>query len=285
VRGAGWLSPLLALGLLATTSPTARADLRGDNRNDGAAVRMNEEETASLPTTAQVAGATVRYAYDFRVHCDQSAAGAVENNCRAAIMACDGTNGPGPLADVLRREVSAAGVAGPWRVIGTTCYPPASIQPQVTLTMIRNAFHLTPWAKPVVDTKPAGNATLVNLKTYYRVVWSTDGFQPGEVNTIDPATMLGHRVEIRPRAQSYSYDFGDGQFSGPTLSEGGIYPTGDVVHRYPKAGQYVVSVTTTWSADFRVDGGPWTPIPDAVVVPGPDTSVTVKAARGVLVNQ
>ncbi|MBK8758042.1 MAG: hypothetical protein IPM08_13245 [Actinomycetales bacterium] len=276
---------LVGLALCCLHAPPGWADVGGSYGDDGATVRMNEEETAALPTTAQVAGSTVRYVYDFRVHCDQSAAGAVENNCRAAIMACDGTNGPGPLTDVLRREVSAAGVAGPWRLIGTTCYPPASIRPQVTLTMIRNAFHLTPWAKPVVDTQPAGNVTLVNLKTYYRIVWSTDGFQPGEVNVIDPTTMLGHRVEIRPRAQSYSYNFGDGQSSGPTMSEGGVYPTGDVVHRYPKAGQYVVSVTTTWSADFRVDGGAWAPIPDSVVVPGPDTTVTVKAARGVLVNE
>lgn len=40
----------------------------------------------------------------------------------------------------------------------------------------------------------------------------------------------------------------------------------------------------TWSADFRVDGGAWTPIPETVTVPGPDTVVTVKRARAVLVG-
>ena len=40
--------------------------------------------------------------------------------------------------------------------------------------------------------------TLVGLKTFYRVNWSSQGYEPGEVEAIDPARMLGRRVEIRP---------------------------------------------------------------------------------------
>ena len=101
---------------------------------------------------------------------------------------------------------------------------------------------------------------------------------------IDPARMLGHQVQIRPRVQSFTYVFGDGQSSPPTISAGGTYPSGDVVHSYATAGRFAARVDVTWTADFRVDGGAWAPIPDQVVVPGPATEVTVKTAKAVLVN-
>jgi len=152
------------------------------------------------------------------------------------------------------------------------------------MAMIVEAFHLTRWATAQVATQPEGNVTLVGLKTFYRVGWSAEGFEPGEVDVVDPARMLGHRVEIRPRVQSFTYVFGDGQSSAPPTSMGGTYPKGDVVHTYGVAGRYATRVDVMWTADFRVDGGGWAPIPDQVVVSGPATEVTVKTAKAVLVN-
>jgi hypothetical protein len=151
--------------------------------------------------------------------------------------------------------------------------------------MILRAFHQTRWARGVVSTQPKGNTTLVNLKTFYEVGWSAKGFEPGEVDLVDPATMFGYRVEIRPKLVGYVYRFGDGSSEGPTTSPGGVYPDGDIVHTYRRPGTYTTRVDVTFGADFRINGGSWIAIPDTVTVPQPVTIVTVKEARGVLVNR
>lgn len=69
-----------------------------------------------------------------------------------------------------------------------------------------------------------------------------------------------------------------------------MWPDGGITHVYEHTGGYASHVEVTWSADFRVDGGAWTPIPETVTVPGPDTVVTVvtvvtvKRARAVLLG-
>jgi hypothetical protein len=150
--------------------------------------------------------------------------------------------------------------------------------------MITEAFHETAWAKGTISTQPKGDMTLVNLKTFYRVDWSTNGYQPGEIDAVDPATMFGYRVEIRPKLESFVYHFGDGSSEGPTSSPGGVYPDGDIVHTYARPGQFTSRVDVTFGAEFRINGGAWIRIPDTVTVPQPGTIVTVKEAKAALVN-
>ena len=78
--------------------------------------------------------------------------------------------------------------------------------------MLRRAFARLTFAKPLTHVQPEGNITLVNLPTYYQVRWPAAGYQPGEVATV---TLLGRTVQIRPRATTYTYDFGDGHHAGP----------------------------------------------------------------------
>jgi hypothetical protein len=100
--------------------------------------------------------------------------------------------------------------------------------------MIQDAFNHTPWAAPHISTQPAGNVTLVGLDTYYKVNWTPQGFQPGEIDAIDPARMNGYRVDIRVKLVNFMWQFGDGQTFGPTTSEGGVYPSGNITHQYVK---------------------------------------------------
>ena len=44
-------------------------------------------------------------------------------------------------------------------------------------------------------------------------------------------------------------------------------------------------VETTFGADFSLDGAAWDEIPSTVTVPGPSTTITVREAKGVLVNR
>lgn len=218
----------------------------------------------------------------------------------AAVQACASNTpaqGRGPLTDVFRMWVDADGLELPppsgvpdakgWVRVGATCLPELvpGVAPTPTVEMIVAAFHRTPWAKARVAIQPEGGVTVVNLKTFYRVDWSSTGFEPGEVDRVDPATMFGYRVEIRPKLVGLVYDFGDGVRSERTTSLGGVYPDGDVTHTYRRRGEFTTRVVVTFGADFRVNGGAWIEVPDTVSVTQPGTVITVKEARAVLVNQ
>lgn len=238
--------------------------------------------------------------------CDIDGGPALSGYCLAAAAAACADNTPeqgrGPLSDVYRWWVDQAGdplPADEWpegsspagvegqQLVGTTCLPNQvpGVSPVPTIEMIVRAFHETRWAQAVVAIQPEGDTTLVNLPTFYRVAWSRAGFEPGEVDTVDPSRMYGYRVQIRPRLIGYRYDFGDGETFGPTDSPGGTYPDGDVVHRYARPGSYTARVEVTLGAHFRINDGPWIEIPDRVTVPQPGTTITVKEARAVLVHR
>ncbi|WP_169312907.1 hypothetical protein [Intrasporangium calvum] len=57
------------------------------------------------------------------------------------------------------------------------------------------------------------------------------------------------------------------------------------MHTYLEAGQFASFVQVRFGAQFRVNGGPWIEVPDQVTVRQPATTITVKQARSVLVNQ
>jgi hypothetical protein len=189
----------------------------------------------------------------------------------------------GPLLRIWRRTMTAGEVTEPWRARGLTCASDVAPGARPTLTMadLKAAFMRTPWSKPQISSQPAGNTTLVNLRTFYKVNWTSQGFQPGEV---DRSVLRGIPVQIRPKLVGFTYVFGDGSSTGPTTSTGGVYPDGDVTHVYRAKGEYPVRVDTTFGADFSLDGSTWDEIPSTVTVPGPSTTVTVREAKGVLVN-
>ena len=206
--------------------------------------------------------------------------------CVGATQACAGNTpqqGQGPQVRLYRRELGANGipVSTGWQLIGTTCYPdlvPGT--PVLGMAQILAAFHNTAWAKPTVHIQPEGNVTLVTLATYFEVNWPASGFQPGEIDT---TALLGNQVRIRPTVQGYTYVFGDGASSGPTLSAGGTYPDGDITHAYPKAGTYNSHIDITYGGEFSVGGGAWIPIPDTVTVAGQLQPLTVRTAHARLV--
>ena len=47
----------------------------------------------------------------------------------------------------------------------------------------------------------------------------------------------------------------------------------------------MLRVAVTFGVDFRINGGTWTVIADPVTVPQPVTTVAVKEAKAVLVQQ
>jgi hypothetical protein len=203
-------------------------------------------------------------------------------SCAHALRDCP-PGEAGPLLRIWRRTLQGGRVLESWRSVGITCAADVAPGARPTLAMADITAQLmrTPWAQPHVSSQPAGNLTLVNLPTYYQVHWSTTGYQPGET---DQSILRGIPVRIRPKLVAFSYDFGDGATHGPTTSTGGTYPDGDIRHAYRTAGTYQARVTTTFGADYSLDGTTWNPIPRTVTVPGPATTITVREARAVLVQ-
>jgi hypothetical protein len=287
--------------LMVMSRSPAYADLDGETGTSGvtATLSVTELRRFGAEINVAVAKASPRWKYRTAIaSCDVGGMNASGICYAAAVAACAGNTpaeGRGPLVDVFRMWVDADGTPLPppdpdptirWITVGSTCLPEMvpGARPQPTVAMIVEAFHNTAWARASTSTQPVGNTTLVNLKTFFRATWSDEGFQPGEIDAIDPGTMFGFDVEIRPTLVGYTYHFGDGATEGPTTSPGGVYPDGDIVHTYGRPGKYTTRVDVTFGAEFRINGGAWVRIPDTVTVAQPGTVLTVREAKGVLVQ-
>ncbi len=286
----------VALGLALLNPASAQAQTTGGGgmahaatEADGIRSQTSAEAVANLGNGKDLNGRAfaVPMVFSVRIACQVADPGDLDPSaCQKAALGCL-TNGQqagiGLLYEIYARP---AGSTGAWQYVGSTCFadrvPGAS--PTLSMARIIDAFHLTPWATATVVTQPEGNTTLVTLPVFARISWSVQGYQPGEVDTLDPAGMFGLTVQIRPKVDHYTYVWGDGTTTGPSRSDGGVWPTGDITHSYSAAGTYQVRVDTTFTGDFRVNGGPWTQIPDTVTITGPTTTVTVHTAKAVLVR-
>jgi hypothetical protein len=296
MKGHRTLIASVALGLALVTPASAQAQTSGGGgmahaatEADGIKSQTSAEAVANLASGRDLRGNAfgVPMVFSVRIACQVADPGDPDPSaCQKAALGCL-TNGQqagiGLLYDIYSR---AAGSSDPWHFVGSTCFadqvPGAS--PTLSMARIIDAFHLTPWATATVLTQPEGNTTLVNLPVYARISWSVQGYQPGEIDTLDPASMFGLTVQIRPKVDHYTYVWGDGTTTGPSRSDGGVWPTGDITHSYPSPGTYQARVDTTFTGDFRINGGPWTQIPDTVTITGPTTTITVHAAKAVLVG-
>ena len=87
--------------------------------------------------------------------------------------------------------------------------------------------------------------------------------------------LLGRVVRIRPKIVSYSWAFGDG---------GGVETSGRASHTYAHAGEYTVTLTLTWTADYAVGGGALQPIDDTTTTTSPPRVLPVREAQTVIVG-
>ena len=146
------------------------------------------------------------------------------------------------------------------------------------MAMIRDAFHDTDFTVPTVNIQPEGDVTLVNLPTFFEVKFPAAGFGPDEVDTPDPARLLGYHIEVRPRLKSITYHLGTTTI-GPTTSLGGPHPTGDIRATYLQPGTHRVRADIVYTGQFRVGGSQWFDIPGDVDLQGTPVTLTVREAR------
>jgi hypothetical protein len=94
--------------------------------------------------------------------------------------------------------------------------------------------------------QPATGRALVNLPLVAYAEPVTDTWTP---------TLLGTPVTIRATPVSYVWDFGDGSASVVTDHPGGPYPDHAAEHTYRTTGDRIVTLTTTYTGHYSVDGG------------------------------
>lgn len=73
--------------------------------------------------------------------------------------------------------------------------------------------------------------------------------------TLD-TTLLNTPVQVRAIPTSYTWDFGDGS-TLTTTRPGQPYPHKDLAHTYQHHGWYDITLTTTYTGQYSVAGGPW----------------------------
>ena len=268
---------------------TASADVIGSTSKGGSRVMLNKAATHALGKEVLEAppeGPKVEFATT--AFCGKSVGEpGADDLCPRAVARCSANTDPegkGPAVSIFSRKVDLrggpiAGADGQWVGRGATCFPqyvPGGSR-ALTMAMIRDAFHDTDFSVPTVNSQPEGDVTLVNLPTYFEVKFPAAGFGPDEVDTPDPARLLGYHIEVRPRLKSITYHLGTTTI-GPTTSLGGPHPTGDIRATYAQPGTHEVRADIVYTGQFRVGGSQWFDIPGDVDLPGTPVTLTVREA-------
>jgi hypothetical protein len=275
--------------VLATVSPTWAAAARG-------ACDPGDPLCGGTPTTTpdQPSGSVVTHGVQFPNTDPASPLGQVVSHakdckdCQWAVSPacleagpnqdalCAGATVGCPNPGDLRFRVYLRRGAGPWILQGTVCLGPTDRPTTVTdigAVVRERVVNYLPDAHPSFQPRAGG---IVNLPTL---------FAAGEPPTLRTAAfdVLGFTVVVTATARwQWTFDPGVTEtFSVP----GGGYPDRSVSHTYAGPGQRQVSVTTSWRAQFTVNGeGPFAvPGPELTKTAGP-FAVPVRAAHSELVG-
>lgn len=146
--------------------------------------------------------------------------------------------------------------------------------PAVTDVIVAEALRRLPLSGSVLEVEPPNGRTLVNFDTNFFTVPSDQSRS---------LVLLNQQVDLLISPVSYRWVFGDGA-SVSTSGPGAPYPDLEVTHRYLRKGSVSPSVETTYVAQFRVEGGPWAPVPGSVSVAGDPVDLEAVEARPILVG-
>ena len=132
---------------------------------------------------------------------------------------------------------------------------PAAFEERIRAAVL-TAFQESPIAPGQLSVQPSPH-TLVGAHTN---VYVEAGGQVFDMN------LLGQSIRIVVEPTEYTFDYGDGSSLGPVRVPGGPLPEqrwGEQTatsHVYGQTGDYPVSVTTHFSGEYSVNGGPMVPI-------------------------
>jgi hypothetical protein len=213
------------------------------------------------------------YRYSYTVICGEHipAADASVTPCADGGAVCP----PGQLRHWVYR--SPTGVEPPsWRQMGTLCMSLAEAGmvefPGFTIADLRRLP--LPAADPVLQ--PGNGFALLNVpaNVYAQA-------EPVELAT----EVVGFPARVRATPARFRWAFGDGATLGPTDDPGAPYPQLRLTHTYTEPGSYAVTLTTLYTGQYSVAGGPWLPIDGEAEVASPPLPVQALAGRNALVAE
>ncbi|WGX95699.1 DUF6318 family protein [Nocardioides sp. L-11A] len=148
-------------------------------------------------------------------------------------------------------------VAGEFLAVG---FCSGTDQPALTAEDVRRAFAELELPAGTLTIQPPDGLTLVNFRTNFYTT-STD-----PISTT--VTLLGQQVTLEATPATFVWHFGDGR-SRTTSEPGAAYPELRITHNYLRRGEYLPSLSTTYTGRYRTADGPWQAIPGTVTIDGP----------------
>lgn len=198
--------------------------------------------------------------------------------CDASRLGCQGTPDPGDIlywrwpGTRFPDDTVVNGVAP----AGTACVGPGQASavelPELTLA----DFRRLPLPPGIAMVQPAGGRVLINVPTNVYV-----HAEPVVLDT----TLVGLPVQVQATPADFTWTFGDGASLGPTRDPGAVYPDLRTTHSYTASGQYTIVLTTAYTGEFSVAGGPWLPVDGQAQVVSPGIAVTAVSGRNRLVAE
>lgn len=107
-----------------------------------------------------------------------------------------------------------------------------------------------------------------------------------------PGTLLGRPADVRFTPIAFRWAYGDGTTatlptSGTTWAALGVaeFEPTPTSHVYEQLGDYTITLSITFAAEYRFDGGAWTPVVGQLTLPANDLYLRVGTAKTVLVDR
>ena len=109
---------------------------------------------------------------------------------------------------------------------------------------------------------------------------------------IVPGQLLGRSADVRFTPVTWHWDYGDGTTAslptaGTTWAKQGLaeFDTTPTSHVYRSKGAFTIQLDVTYTAEYRIDGGPFIPIAGTLTLPANDLHITSTGAKTVLVER
>lgn len=104
-------------------------------------------------------------------------------------------------------------------------------------------------------------------------------------------TLLGRPADVRFTPTAYRWAYGDGT-SATKNTKGGTWAALGIAefeptptsHVYERVGDYTITLSITFAAEYRFNGGPWRPVVGTITLPANDLHIRVGTAKTVLVE-
>jgi hypothetical protein len=175
------------------------------------------------------------------------------------------------------RTIDADGVPGAWSPAGDPVVDQSCVTPADLTTEAERALATLTISPSPVSVQPPDGWTLVNIPT---ITHTTD--DPQDLAT----TLLGIPVTLRVDPDTFAWDYDDATPPLVTTDPGAPYPDHTVHHTYTQpADQVTITLTTTWTARFRITGAPtWTPVTGTATTTSTADPLRVYEARSRLVT-